>query len=192
MTDDRKEQISALTDDELAPREMAELLDSLSANEELRGAWSRYNLIGDVLRGEHAVHPGGMAERVRDQVALEPAIIAQPAMGGSETAQKRPARVRWLRPAAGLAAAASVAAITLFNIPGFQGDRLEEAPLRLAGAPESYTMEAGNGTRWRNLSHPGVESKLNRYLVEHSEYAAPAGLSGVMPYATFVSYDANR
>ena len=45
------------------------------------------------------------------------------------------------------------------------------------------------GTRWKNLAQPTVESKLNRYLVNHSEYATQAGVGGVTPYATFVGYD---
>ena len=46
------------------------------------------------------------------------------------------------------------------------------------------------GTRWKNLAKPATASKLNKYLVEHSEYAIQGSMKGVVPYATFVGYDA--
>ena len=35
-------------------------------------------------------------------------------------------------------------------------------------------------------------AKLNSYLVNHQEYAPSTGMKGMLPYATFVSYDARR
>jgi sigma-E factor negative regulatory protein RseA len=55
--------------------------------------------------------------------------------------------------------------------------------------PKPYLVQSS--TRWKNLSEPKVESKLNSFLIDHNEYAAPGGI-GVIPYANFVSYDSNR
>jgi hypothetical protein len=55
---------------------------------------------------------------------------------------------------------------------------------------EQYVERAG--TRWKNLAQPTVESKLNRYLVNHSEYATQTAVRGVTPYATFVGYDGEQ
>lgn len=49
-----------------------------------------------------------------------------------------------------------------------------------------------SGTRWNNLSKPITESKLNKYLIDHSGYATQAPVRGVVPYATFVGYDARQ
>jgi len=46
------------------------------------------------------------------------------------------------------------------------------------------------GTNWKNQPELTVQSKLNKYLVDHSEYAVQGGMVGVVPYATFVGYDA--
>jgi sigma-E factor negative regulatory protein RseA len=51
---------------------------------------------------------------------------------------------------------------------------------------------ADDGTRWELLYKPQVESRLNSYLVNHQEYAPTTNMKGIMPYATFVSYDGSQ
>ncbi len=49
MTDEIRERLSALLDDELAPDEIGPLLDRLHSDEDLPSAWDAYHLIGDVM-----------------------------------------------------------------------------------------------------------------------------------------------
>jgi sigma-E factor negative regulatory protein RseA len=51
---------------------------------------------------------------------------------------------------------------------------------------------AQDGTRWELLKKPAVESRLNNYLVNHQERSPSINMKGIMPYATFVSYDENK
>jgi sigma-E factor negative regulatory protein RseA len=55
--------------------------------------------------------------------------------------------------------------------------------------PSQRVYVAEDGTRWDMLQKPKVESRLNSYLVNHQEYAPAANMKGIMPYASFVSYD---
>ncbi len=196
MRETDKEQISALLDGELPEHEAARCLDRLTRDPDLRSAWGRYHLIGDALRGEPLGLPGGgLAERVSAALEREPAILAAPA----RRASKNRGRPEWLRPLAGAAIAASVAVVTLISYPYLVGDA-SKAPasavtvVKATTAPPPLAVRYADhaGTRWKNLQRPEVESRLNRYLVDHNEYAAPAGMTGVLPYASFVSYDENR
>jgi sigma-E factor negative regulatory protein RseA len=163
-------------------------------------------MIGDVMRGEITnISADDISERVKKQIELEPAIISIP-----KKSKEKTWRSNWVKPAAGAALAASVATVVVLNAPGFLGTTDTAQPLTAANitnpppkqfvtvanvnkaVPTTLTTQAIPGTRWKNLKEPSLESRLNSYLVNHSEYAAPGTGIGVMPYATFVGYDSNK
>ena len=45
--------------------------------------------------------------------------------------------------------------------------------------------------RWE-LADPGLESKLDRFLVNHQASSPANGIKGIFPYATVVGYEAGR
>ncbi len=186
MTINTEEQLSALLDDEFVSENSA-LLDRVASSEPLRNTWDRYHLIGDVLRGEGLrTTAAGVSAQVREQIEREPAIVSAPRAASQ---MKQPDR--WMRPAMGAAVAASVATVAVLTFTEItdSGDVGTGArPLQVAVAPVPVSPSPQMGTRWKNLDESKVESKLNRLLVKHNEYAASAGM-GLMPYSTFVSYD---
>jgi sigma-E factor negative regulatory protein RseA len=192
MSDRVGEQVSALLDEELSPQEAATVLNRLSEREDLRLQWGRYHLIGDVMRGEMTQTDGfRMRQQISERLAAEPAIIAAP---------KRKVRAgstrRWIQIGAGAGLAASVAVLTIVMSPEVSQLSSPDAPqvatitAPTPSAPVIYVQQPG--IRWKNLSEPTVESQLNDYLIDHSEYASPAGIGGVIPYATFVGYDTSQ
>ena len=206
MTDKLNEQVSALLDNELSDQEASSVLAKISQNQELRQKWERYHMIGDVMRGESInIEASAISERVKQQIDLEPAIISIPEKSRSKTWKSN-----WIKPAAGAALAASVATVVVLNAPGFIGTSETAQPLTAANintpppkqfvtvanvnkvVPAPVSTQSVTGTRWKNLKEPSLESRLNSYLVNHSEYAAPGTGFRVMPYATFVGYDSNR
>jgi len=204
MKQQTKESISALLDNELQKHQIGRTLDRVEGADELRQTWDRYHLIGDIMRGEGVrISTAGVADQVREQIDREPAILAAPRPAGKILFGRH-----WLKPAAGAAMAASVAAITIVALPRFSGvdpgletgqlaavpiNRSATVPVQLAAAPAPINNYGKTrGTRWKNLQQPSLESRLNRFLVDHNEYAAAGGISGIMPYATFVSYDSSR
>ncbi len=106
LLDHNRQQLSALMDGELSPDEARFLLRRLQHDASLAQSLSRWQLCGDLLRGQgHAPAPEGFVEGVAAAIAndRDGSTAAQPAAGW------RPAR--W---GTGLALAASVAVVALF------------------------------------------------------------------------------
>lgn len=188
MTETLNEQLSCFLDGELPEAETTLLLKRLERDEDLKGTLSRYSLIGAVLRAEGDVPAArNVAARVRAVVLDEPALLE--AGAGS--------RARWLRPVAGLALAAGVAAATVLVLPGGQ-QQPGTAPERFAvvvaepavaevvpvvaaaddldEAPQTYTtppVPAGSG-------NPLSPAQLASYLVAHGEYTDPLARRSVV------------
>jgi negative regulator of sigma E activity len=103
------QQLSALMDGDLPPDEARFLLRRLQHDNELTGCWERWQLCGDVLRGQaQAPAPAGFADRVAAAIAAEavqPVVQATPARTGNRLA-------KW----GGGALAASVAMVALFMV----------------------------------------------------------------------------
>jgi negative regulator of sigma E activity len=113
-----RQQLSSLIDGELTLDEARFMLRRLEHDEALSGCHERWQLLGDVLRGQAcAPAPAGFAARVQAVVATEPA----PAQAATAPAP-RERRGGWLRWGGGAALAASVAAVALFmareQLPG--------------------------------------------------------------------------
>lgn len=195
MKQEINESVSAFLDQELSPHDLQETLDRVLADETLRGVWDRYHLIGDSIRGEGVrLSAAGIADQVRAGLEVEPAILAIQGAKRSYTG----APSRWRRPVAGVAMAASVAALALVALPLLTEREPGADPVLVTRpatpvSPQAPIQYVNSGaTRWENLETPEIESRLNRYLVDHSEYASSGGLGGVFPYTAFVSYDINR
>lgn len=100
-----RQQLSALMDGELAPDQARFLLRRLQHDHELGECWERWQVVGDVLRGQdNAMLPAGFAARV------SAAIVADRAQAPAAIS----AGARWVRWGGGAALAASVAAAALF------------------------------------------------------------------------------
>lgn len=185
MTEQLQERLSALVDDELSRPEIQMKLKELSLNAEARASWSRYHLIGDAMRRELGpVTNPDLARSISRRIQDEPLVLAPGAL-------KHPTR-NWVKPAAGMAIAASVAVLAMVMAPQFINPQQTVAtkPALAASQPTTrHLYVAENGTRWEMLKQPKVESRLNSYLVNHQEYAPAANMKGIMPFATFVSYD---
>lgn len=187
MTDQIKEQISALLDGELPQNELNLLVRRLERDAALRGAFGRYALVGEVLRAPGgALASAGFAERV--SVAVAAGESAAPAAAAA-------APVRYRRRATPLIGAA-VAAGTLFAavlllVPE-QGEQLQQARIIEPPAPAAAEPEA-SGAASPTLAR---SQRMAAYLVAHGEYSTPIGRrnvwTGVLandPGITRVSYE---
>src|SRR5690606_6629012 len=181
MTDSVKEQLSACLDGELPERELDLLLKRLDQDSELRACMARYGLISETLRaGTPASARIDLPARVMAQVKAEPAP-----RGGTGLSA---ATLRRLRPVAGIAIAASVAAIAVFSVqqtgllPSTDATG-ERATIAMGSMPEE-------ADRYVVPTMPSTSSafipatRLTNYVVAHSEYSSPLGrrsvLSGVL------------
>jgi sigma-E factor negative regulatory protein RseA len=195
MDEIKAELTSALLDGEVDrdnhARGVAAIMDAESGERE---RFARYRLIGDVMRGESAVMALAVAQRVRQALRDEPVVFAP-----------QPRRApRWLRPAAGAALAASVAAGAVLVAPQLLtetersspqvrlvGERPALAPTLVAAGKTAGTAvdgSAGDGERWQRLDG-ALQARLNRLVIEHHEFGGRTGINGPVPHIGFVSYD---
>lgn len=155
VEDQLSEQLSALADGELSREELPLLLARLDESPERRARLARYYLMRDGLqRGAGEGVDLGLADRVRDALQDEPTHqVSRRALPGS----------RYLRPAAGLALAASVALVGVLVWPGAGVDE--------TGRP---VAQEGAGGSAQVAALPDVQPDL-----VGDTPAPPAGRSGV-------------
>jgi sigma-E factor negative regulatory protein RseA len=179
MTERIKEQLSAFLDGELPEPESALLLKRLERDDELRGALSRYSLIGAVLRSDGDVPA---ARQVAARVSA--AIAREPAPGGIAIRWRR--RRALVRSVAGLGVAASVATASIMLAP-LLGTQVAtepaavvaqqaEAPVLPVAEIEAPVPDAGV----TYTTPPAADAtgglppaELANYLVAHYGYASP-------------------
>jgi len=188
MTEQQRERLSALLDAQLDHQDTSNEISKLIKQNGSREHWYRYHLIGDAIRQELGpVVDSRLAERISKRLEQEPVVLAPSAL------PHKPGL--WHRPAAGIAIAASVAIVAVALAPQFinppsNGDSGELAATQTLPPQNIYVAE--DGTRWDMLQKPKVESRLNNYLVNHQEFAPAGNMKGIMPYASFVSYDGGK
>ncbi|MEW8507046.1 MAG: sigma-E factor negative regulatory protein [Candidatus Thiodiazotropha sp.] len=195
MTEQEFERLSALVDDEISEHEISGEINKLKNSPERLDVWSRYHLIGDAMRNELGkIHDTGIARSISQQLENEPVVLAPAALK-----RRIPIRKRTLT---GVAVAASLTAVAVVMAPQMINPGSSEAPNQLVSSAPLEQGErlqesrivyvAEDGTRWKLLKKPKVESRLNAYLLNHQDLSSSSNIKGIMPYATFVSYDENK
>lgn len=184
MSDKLNEQVSACVDGETDAGESELLLRRLSQDDALRSRWARYHLISDALKNNLPDQPSlSLADRIHDAVARE------------ATPHPRFSVKRLLKPAAGLAIAASVAALAVLAVRSVPNGANPEPAAQIASvattvvAPAQY--QRVQGTRW-DSAQPEVAARLNTYMLNHSGHAESSGMQAVLPYVRIVGYDVGQ
>lgn len=185
MNEELDSQLSAMFDDELASAECELLARRLSRDGELKARWERYAVIAAAIRAERGVRLNArIARRVSVIVGSEPALAGQSA--------PRRTRRRWMRPAAGAAVAAGVAAVSILwlraqapssalvatpplaAVPALSAGRVTATAVAPAaavrpGIPDSYVVPPAAGGAVAVV--PATE--LANYVVAHSMFSPP-------------------
>ena len=198
MNEQQGELTSSLLDGELSRDALQRAVTTmLGAGHEEKDRFGRYRLIGDVIRGESGVLAVSVADRVHEALDEEPVVLAP----------RRAMSRQWLRPVAGLAVAASVAAAAVVVAPqlmtetGTSGQPVQLAvdyrrppmsPTLVAAGPTGASAPSGDtvqgDARWQALDKD-LEDRLNRLVVEHQEFGGRSGINGPVPHIGFVSYE---
>jgi len=186
MNEQKREQLSALVDDELT-HETSSVIESLLEDSEAKKTWERYHLIGDSLRGHLPERYENTADRVSSVIASEPTILAP---------RKKSPDI--MKPVMGFAIAASVAAVAIFNVqqakqipetgqPVIAQSSFATSQPSLAtsiATPQLVNQQAGQAQVYQAIN---VDYRLNRYLVNYNEYRANTGVSTMPPHVRMVA-----
>ncbi len=189
MNEQKREQLSAMVDDELA-HEASSVVNNLLENKEAKQIWARYHLIGDSLRGNLPEHIGDISSNVSQAIASEPTILAP-----------RRKSSNLMKPVMGFAIAASVAAVAIFNVQQAKQFPETEQPVIAqssiaTGHPSLVTSIAApqlvnqKKSQVQVYQAKNVDPRLNRYLVNYDEYRASTGVGGMPPHVRMVANEA--
>ncbi len=212
-----QERLSTFTDDELGDFEARRMVHELLESPELREKWTRYQVIGSILRKEpiEALDPA-FTETVMERIEKQPAyVVAQ-----SQKQAKR--ATHWFKPFVGVAIAASVAALSLLFVsrylvpvapePAGPSLTLQEPTVAPGASAESAVAqsevtEADKSTEVTPVSSPTPaqmgtmasatsqraavfldDTVLNSFLASHAEFAAHMGF---LPQVRIVGFDSD-
>jgi len=183
MNEQKREQLSALVDDELI-HETSSVINTLLEDNEAKETWARYHLIGDSMRGHLPERIEDIADNVSQAIASQPTILAP---------QKKSPGM--MRPVIGFAIAASVAAVAIFNVQqANQGpvrgqqviaqSSIATTPPSLAVTPQFATLqkEQAQAQQYRRL-----DPRMSRYLVNYNEYRVNTGVRSMPPHVRLVA-----
>lgn len=184
MENHTSETISALVDDQLRGPALRQALELLRRDTEAQGVWSRYHLIGDTLHANLAsARASGLHLRVHEALEQEPTLLAP---------RRKPRLPSLAKQAAGLAIAASVAAVAIITV---QQDDMQPGagpiPVQMAQsvrpAHEMVQLASTGNPAAVAVAEQAARGRLNSYLVNHNEYSVSSGMQGVLPYVRIVS-----
>jgi sigma-E factor negative regulatory protein RseA len=189
MTDQIREQLSALLDGELPRDEMDLLMRRLGKDPELRRTFGSYALIGETLRAPGGrIAPPSFAARVSAAIEESPAIVEKASntrlASPASTARLPQHAALWKRPMVrtALAAGAAATAVLLFRPEATPVAQLEVTPAN------SFAMSAS--------PTPAQSQRLAGYMVAHSQFSTPmvrrnvlSSLLAADPGITRVSYE---
>lgn len=175
MSNEKKDlyqKLSMLVDAELDGHHNGRLLEQIENDDQLRAAWSRYNMIGQAMRSPRGLLVDrDFASRVSFAISEEPTVLAPRRL--PKAALTRRHRIATFALAASLAGVAVLIGKSLTKNAGdFSVASID------AKAPQSAENPA--------------DTQFNDYLLMHNETAYLAGSAGMLPYVRIVSYGADR
>lgn len=158
------------------------LVRRLGADPELCATWARYHLVRDCLRHQDGglVSPG-LSAKVRHALESEAAPLRSKQRFGT-----------WLKPAAGLAVAASVALLAIVAVdPGRQDVQPANGNAATAAVAESFTspqaLTPAPVSQQASLAgQSGGDSRMNAYLLRHYQATGSTGGRGFVTFVPIV------
>lgn len=200
-TNKHKEKISSFLDNEMHHDELM----SFSLNSELEDVNTirRYQLVGDVLRGEHSeASYVDVSRAVHDTLVHESLAVAAttPLDGhvagsvvGKAATKHRTDREHislsaWFRPVAGMAVAASVALVMVVTLTGQDTSSPQPVAVNIERLPAAESAPLMRLAADDKLAGKKARNLDPRLVNQHLEFATQDALQGRLPYVRAVSY----
>jgi len=164
------DKISALMDGELDGHELRQQFVRLKQDKDLFERWHTFHLIGDAMRGEHALSQD-FDRRLAARLAAEPTVLAP------QRSMVKHIATYALSAAASLSAVAVVGWVAFFNNPLAPQAELAKAPSASVAASPAPAQ----------LASVPSDGKMNEYLIAHQEFSPSTAIQGLAPYIRGVS-----
>lgn len=142
MSEQPREALSALMDNEVGDFELRSLLKQSADNDELTGQWQRYHVASSVLKQEQ-VAQGDISLSVMAALKDEPALNVP--SSESVSAKEKTSKISFWKPLASMAVAASVTAVVILGGQNFGVGQpvTGTSDLAQAPAPEKALSQPG-------------------------------------------------
>lgn len=188
MSKESLEHLSSLMDGEMSRDSSAFLTRRLAADETLCATWERYHLIRDCIRQPGSKHVvTGLSIRLNASLDAE----ALPAVSAWRSH-------RWLKPASGLAIAASVALVAIVVtapqsgiLPGGSGEAALVPTSQPFVSPNNLPLGPVSQPVSFSVSRQSQNRRLNAYLLRHNQMARTAGRQGFVSFVPIVATQAS-
>lgn len=198
-----KDALSALIDGELDEHEMQMLIREMRDDAEHKRCWEHYHIIGDALRNNLPPRiESSMVDRISQAILTEDLPLQEQLVSEQPVSeQARSNRVRTMRPMAGFAMAASVAAVAylgfgMIALDDQAGPRLASTTPAEMASPVVPNMVAKSNPvplgiqtvsdGHRSAVQSSLQSRLNPYLYDHRNAATTGINAWVLPRARIV------
>lgn len=191
MNASQEEFLSALLDDEAGNFEQRRLLDELSKDADLGDTFSRYALIGEVMRSNTkpvvarkdflaSIHAG-----LEDEPVYDAKVVDLSARTAKAVIKKPNSQQRYIKfgMAAAVAAVAVVGGTMLLKQPSTQPETLAAAAPTQAAA--LVQLAQAKPVRSANQLDPQSRDVLKQYVAQHVKYAST---TAIVPSVRAVSY----
>ncbi len=183
-----RERLSSCMDGEL--KDIDSFMDQVAEDKDAQSCWHRYHLIRDIMRDNQASRvPMDFSLKVMQRIEKEPTVFAPP----KNTHRILPnfLNKNILKPIAGLAIAASVAAVTVISLQSFQS-----TPENVPNAFTAKTLDSGGlSTAAQNFSpvtpnyspdifpaEASISEEINAYIIDHMEHSSVGNSQRILPY----------
>ena len=194
MSNESREHLSCFMDGEISKETSRFLVRRLGADGELRDTWARYHLVRDCLRYQEGGLRGvDLCGRVQQALENETLQTAPSRIASGWSASKW-TKAGWLKPAAGMAVAASVALMAIMTVGPGQSPVSTPAG-ELAGSPQTESFVSPNNVlagspRSQQVSVLGGSGnsnrKMNSYLLRHYQVTGSTGGKGFVTFVPIV------
>jgi negative regulator of sigma E activity len=174
--------------------EADDFLHQLGQNETARACWYRFHLIRTIIRDGQMLLGTDFHKRVMQSLENEPTVFAPK----TSLRRKLPIEKQHIKSIAGLAIAATVAAVTVLGFQNFYSP--EQGTLMLSSLNDDSAVPAVMDYASENnlvsteaemiLARDAIGNELDSYLVGHMEQTTGGGnAQGMLPYARLAGYD---
>lgn len=189
-TTTKAEYLSAFLDDEAGAFEQQRMLDESQKDDELKQKIANFSLIGEAMRNENSPVTvqvdflAGIHEKLAEEPVYDTVLIDSKVANSSSRVKA------WLRPVAGMALAASLAAVTVVALnPGNDANK-STGESTVVAQSEKISTKKSNAVRLAKASTVSLPDKawrkrLRGYVNSHAKYAST---SAIMPSIRAASY----
>jgi sigma-E factor negative regulatory protein RseA len=190
MKETTQELLSRILDEDVSEFEIHRILKEMKINEELRGTFHRYNVIGHAIRKEL---PTQFSQNFVDSVMnkIDDEEMTAPILDDVIDSEYR-SQIKdssRFKNAIGLAIAASVAVVSFVSFQNYIQNKSETVPAAMVAdrVVEQSDIQRVSSEELQNfITNPKAAASFNSYIMNHTEYASPRVS---LPHVRIVGYD---